>query len=175
MRCPFCNATDTAVKDTRQAEDGACIRRRRHCDSCGARFTTFERIQMRDIMVVKSDGKKEVFKREKLLRSFHLPLQKRPVDEDRLQLAVNSIIRQLEASGEGEVTSELIGEKALHALYALDKIAYVRYASIYNDFQSLDHFNAFVDNLRANLPSGEEENSEGADTPPFQLTPPDDK
>lgn len=173
MKCPFCHATDTIVKDSRQAEDGACIRRRRQCDACGARFTTFERTQMREITVTKTDGRREPFQRDKLVRSFHLPLQKRPVDDERLSLAVNSIIRQLEAGGEAEVSSKEIGLKAMDALYALDKIAYVRYASIYKDFRSLNEFNKFVDDLREALPADSDE--QRPDVPNFQLTsPPDD-
>jgi transcriptional repressor NrdR len=148
MRCPFCGHDDTQVKDSRPTEDNAAIRRRRMCPNCAARFTTFERAQLRDITVIKSDGEKEPFDRDKLLRSLKIALNKRPVDADRIEQVVNSIIRQLESLGETEVTTSKIGELVMETLRTLDHVAYVRYASVYRDFRSPGDFNEFVDTLK---------------------------
>jgi transcriptional repressor NrdR len=148
MRCPFCGHDDTQVKDSRPTEDNAAIRRRRMCPNCAARFTTFERAQLRDITVIKSDGEKEPFERDKLMRSLRIALNKRPVDADRIEQVVNSIVRQLESLGESEVTTSKIGELVMETLRTLDHVAYVRYASVYRDFRSPGDFNEFVDTLK---------------------------
>jgi transcriptional repressor NrdR len=148
MRCPFCGSEDTQVKDSRPTEDGAAIRRRRSCNNCGARFTTFERVQLRELVVVKSNDQREIFDREKLARSMRIALRKRPVDADRLDRVVNSIVRQLESSGETDVPSKQIGEMAMQALRNLDKVAYVRYASVYRDFREVQDFNEFLNDLQ---------------------------
>lgn len=148
MRCPFCGNDDTQVKDSRPTEDSSAIRRRRYCPACGARFTTFERIQLRELTVVKSDGQKEAFERDKLLRSMRIALRKRDVSEERLERTVNSLVRQLESSGETEIPSRAIGEMTMKSLVALDKVAYVRYASVYRDFSELGDFDEFIGQLR---------------------------
>lgn len=151
MKCPFCGYVETQVKDSRPAEDGAAIRRRRSCPSCAARFTSYERIQLRDLMVKKSTGDVEAFNRDKLHRSMFVALRKRPVEEDTLDRAVNSIIRQLELSGEPEITSEMIGTMVMRALYDLDAVGYVRYASVYRDFRNTSDFTDFVADLQKRL------------------------
>lgn len=148
MRCPFCGHDDTQVKDSRPTEDNAAIRRRRFCGNCGARFTTFERVQLRDLIVVKTDGTKEPFDRDKLARSMKIALRKRPTEDDRIEQVVNSIVRQLESLGEPEVTTPKVGELVMEALRTLDHVAYVRYASVYRDFRSPGDFNEFVDTLK---------------------------
>ncbi|MFA5041202.1 MAG: transcriptional regulator NrdR [Bdellovibrionales bacterium] len=148
MRCPFCGADDTQVKDSRPTEDNAAIRRRRFCVKCDARFTTFERVQLRDMMVVKRNGEKEPFDRDKLLRSMRIALRKRPVDEERIEQVTNSVVRQLESLGEGEITAGGIGDHVMDALRTLDHVAYVRYASVYKDFRSPGDFEDFVDTLK---------------------------
>ncbi len=147
MRCPFCSHEDTQVKDSRPTEDNSAIRRRRSCGQCGARFTTFERVQLRELVVVKSDGTREQFERDKLLRSLGIALRKRPVAEERLEMVVNSIIRQLETSGENEIPSQQIGEMVMTALAGLDPVAFVRYASVYKDFKEAKDFSAFIQTL----------------------------
>lgn len=148
MRCPFCGNDDTQVKDSRPTDDGSAIRRRRFCPACGARFTTFERVQLRELYVVKSSGQKEPFDREKLLRSMRISLRKGPVDADRIDRVVNSIVRQLESSGETEIPSTQIGEMVMNQLGGIDKVAYIRYASVYRDFREAADFNDFVEKLR---------------------------
>ena len=148
MRCPFCGHDDTNVRDSRPAEDNASIRRRRYCPGCDARFTTFERVQLRELVVVKSDGLRETFDREKLLRSMRIALRKRPVDADRLERVVNSMVRQLESLGESDIPSKVVGEMVMSHLSALDQVAYVRYASVYKDFREADDFNQFVGGLK---------------------------
>jgi transcriptional repressor NrdR len=148
MHCPFCGHTDTQVKDSRPTDDGSAIRRRRFCTNCGARFTTFERVQLRELMVLKTDGTKELFDREKLVRSMKIALRKRPIEEERLDRVINSIVRQLESLGENEVSTKKIGEFVMETLLALDHVAYVRYASVYKDFRSPGDFNEFVDTLK---------------------------
>jgi transcriptional repressor NrdR len=148
MRCPFCGNDDTQVKDSRPTEDNAAIRRRRVCGHCGARFTTFERVQLRELTVVKASNDREPFDREKLLRSLRIALRKRPVEAERVERVVNSIVRQLESSGETEIPSKQVGEMAMQALAQLDQIAYIRYASVYRNFREASDFNEFLDGLR---------------------------
>ena len=148
MKCPFCGNLDTQVKDSRPSEDGTAIRRRRQCDACGARFTTFERVQLRDLIVIKSDGEKEMFEREKLLRSLQISLRKRPVESEQLDRIVNSIVRQLEAMGDAEILTSKIGQLVMEALAKMDQVAYVRYASVYKDFREASDFNEFLETLK---------------------------
>ncbi|HYC03250.1 MAG TPA: transcriptional regulator NrdR [Azospirillaceae bacterium] len=148
MRCPFCGNDDTQVKDSRPTEDNSAIRRRRFCAGCGARFTTFERVQLRELTVVKNTGSREPFDREKLLRSMRIALRKRPVDADRVDRVVNSIVRQLESSGETEIPSKQVGEMVMVALSQLDSIAYIRYASVYKDFSAVADFHEIVGQLK---------------------------
>ncbi len=145
MRCPFCSSEDTQVKDSRQAEDGTAVRRRRLCGKCGGRFTTFERVQLRDLQVMKNSGKRTPFDRDKLMRSVRIALQKRPIDEERVEQMVSGIVRQLESSGQADVTSTQIGELVMEDLSELDKIAYVRYASVYRDFRATEDFGQFIE------------------------------
>jgi len=149
MRCPFCGNDDTQVKDSRPTEDSSAIRRRRFCPGCGARFTTFERVQLRELTVIKSGGQREPFDREKLLRSMRIALRKRPVDADRVDRVVNSLVRQLESSGESEIPAKQIGEMVMNALSTLDSVAYVRYASVYKDFREAADFNEFLGTLKS--------------------------
>lgn len=144
MKCPFCGFLDSQVKDSRLTEDGACIRRRRECPECGSRFTTFERVQLRELVVVKKNGDKERFDREKLELSLQLAVRKRPVAPERVEKIVTSIQRRLESSGETEISSHVIGEYAMEALAALDNVAYVRFASVYKDFCEVSDFEEFV-------------------------------
>lgn len=148
MRCPYCGSEDTQVKDSRPAEDGAAIRRRRSCPGCNARFTTFERVQLRELTVLKTDGKREPFDREKLARSIRVALRKRPVDEDRIERIVNTIQRRLETEVESEVTSRLIGEIVMDTLKEVDEVAYVRFASVYRNFNEAKDFGAFLGSLK---------------------------
>lgn len=145
MLCPFCGSEDTQVKDSRPAEDGAAIRRRRLCGACGARFTTFERVQLREINVVKRSGRKSVFDRDKLERSFEIALRKRDVDKDEVARAINDIVRTLEGNADGDVPSNLVGELVMQALARLDQVAYIRYASVYRNFDEATDFEAFVE------------------------------
>jgi transcriptional repressor NrdR len=147
MRCPFCGNEDTQVKDSRPTEDGSAIRRRRQCPNCGARFTTFERVQLRELTVVKSNGQREPFDRDKIMRSMQIALRKRPVDSDRLERVVNGIVRRLESSGESEIPSKVVGEMVMEALKSLDQVAFVRYASVYRNFREAKDFEEFVGRL----------------------------
>ena len=144
MRCPFCVHNDTQVKDSRPTEDNSAIRRRRYCPNCGARFTTFERVQLRELMVLKRTGQREPFDREKLLRSMRIALRKRPVEEDRVDRVVNGIVRRLESSGESEIKVDNIGELIMEALATLDQVAYVRFASVYRNFREAKDFEDFI-------------------------------
>lgn len=144
MRCPFCGELESQVKDSRPSEDGAAIRRRRLCPECGGRFTTFERVQLRELTILKRSGRRAPFDREKLVRSISIATRKRPVDPDRLERMVNAIVRQLESLGETEVGSSVVGEMVMKALKALDEVAYVRYASVYRDFRQTDDFARFL-------------------------------
>jgi transcriptional repressor NrdR len=145
MLCPFCGSEDTQVKDSRPAEDGAAIRRRRLCGVCEARFTTFERVQLREINIVKRSGRKSVFDRDKLERSFEIALRKRDVDKDEVARAINDIVRTLEGHADGDVPSHLVGELVMKALAGLDQVAYVRYASVYRNFDEATDFEDFVE------------------------------
>ena len=149
MKCPFCSSDNTHVKDSRSTEEGAAIRRRRICHDCEGRFTTFERIQLRELTVMKGSGRREPFDRDKLFRSFKLCLQKRPVDMDHIERVVTSIVRRLESSGDAEVTSEKIGAMAMETLVNMDPVGYVRYASVYKDFREVGDYNEFLGELEA--------------------------
>ena len=154
MRCPYCGSLDTQVKDSRPTEDSSAIRRRRVCPDCGGRFTTFERVQLREIVVVKKSGKKVPFDRDKLMRSLHIALRKRPVDSERVERMVNGVVRQLESLGEAEVPSQKIGELVMEGLKGLDDVAFVRFASVYRDFRDTTEFGALVAELRAREEEG---------------------
>jgi len=147
MRCPFCGHEDTQVKDSRPAEDGASIRRRRFCASCSQRFTTVERVQLRELFVLKADGRRVPFDREKLNRSIGHALRKRPITDERFERVVNGIVRQLEASGETDIPSKQIGELVMDTLKEVDEVAYVRFASVYRDFREAKDFEAFLGSL----------------------------
>jgi transcriptional repressor NrdR len=145
MRCPFCQNEDTQVKDSRPTEDGAAIRRRRQCDKCGSRFTTFERVQLRDLVVLKRSGRRVPFDRDKLARSLSIALRKRPIEPDEVEQMISGIVRKLESQGESEITSETIGEMVMEALRNKDTVAYVRYASVYKDFTAASDFADFIE------------------------------
>lgn len=147
MKCPYCNNENTNVKDSRPAEENSTIRRRRACVSCGGRFTTFERVQLRELIVEKSHGRHEVFDREKLKHSLQLALRKRPVDDEEIEKMVNSIRRRLEVTGDKEITSQHIGSLAIDTLAVTDIIGYIRYASVYKDFDQLEEFKDFLETL----------------------------
>ena len=144
MRCPFCGHEDSQVKDSRPADDNAAIRRRRVCAGCGQRFTTVERVQLRELTVLKQDGRREAFDRDKLARSIRIALRKRPVDDERVERIVNGIVRQLESSGEADVSTRLLGETVMDTLKGVDAVAYVRFASVYRDFREAADFKAFL-------------------------------
>jgi transcriptional repressor NrdR len=144
MRCPFCGHLESQVKDSRPSEDGAAIRRRRLCPECGARFTTFERVQLRELTILKRSGRRAPFDREKLVRSILIATRKRPVDPERVERLVNTIVRQLENMGETEISSSVVGEMVMKALKGLDDVAYVRYASVYRDFRETEDFARFL-------------------------------
>jgi len=144
MRCPFCGELESQVKDSRPSEDGAAIRRRRLCPECGGRFTTFERVQLRELMISKRSGRRQPFEREKLVRSISVALRKRPVDPERLERMVSGIVRQLESMGETELPSTVVGEMVLKALKTLDEVGFVRYASVYRDFRQTEDFANFL-------------------------------
>ena len=144
MRCPFCGELESQVKDSRPSEDGAAIRRRRLCPECGGRFTTFERVQLRELTILKRSGRRVPFDREKLARSVTVATRKRPVDPERIERMVNAIVRQLESLGETELASHVVGEMVMKALKALDDVAYVRYASVYRDFRQTGDFAEFL-------------------------------
>lgn len=154
MRCPFCGCEDTQVKDSRSAEDGSSIRRRRQCTACSGRFTTFERVQLRELFVIKSSGRREQLDRDKLMRSVQISLRKRNVDPERVEQMVTGVIRRLEALGESEIESKAIGKLVMEGLAGLDDVAYVRYASVYRDFREARDFGDFI---------GELEEQEGTD------------
>ncbi len=147
MRCPFCGNDDSQVKDSRPTEDNAAIRRRRQCPGCGGRFTTFERIQLRDLVVTKKSGKREVFDRDKLARSIEIACRKRDIDAGKIERLVNGVVRQLESSGESEIAVGRIGEMVMEGLHALDPVAYIRFASVYRDFREARDFETFVGSL----------------------------
>jgi transcriptional repressor NrdR len=149
MRCPFCGHADTQVKDSRPSEDGATIRRRRHCPECESRFTTFERIQLRELTVVKRNGERRIFDRDKIERSMSVALRKRPVDPDLVEQEINAIVKALETSGDTEVEVTQIGERVMEALKRLDPVAYIRYASVYRDFREAKDFEQFVEQINS--------------------------
>ncbi len=144
MRCPFCGHEDTQVKDSRPSEDSSAIRRRRECTHCDARFTTFERVQLRDLTVIKVDGRRENFDREKLVRSLKLATLRRPVVPEVIERTASEIVRSLEAVGDSDVTTKVIGEYAMKALAKIDPVSYVRYASVYKDFREVDDYTDFL-------------------------------
>jgi len=144
MRCPFCGHAESQVKDSRPSEDGAAIRRRRMCPECGGRFTTFERVQLRELIILKRSGRRSPFDRDKLVRSIALATQKRPVEAERIERMINGIVRQLESMGETELPSSAVGEMVMKALKSLDDVAYVRYASVYRDFKETSDFAKFL-------------------------------
>lgn len=147
MRCPYCANDDTQVKDSRPTEDSAAIRRRRVCNGCGGRFTTFERVQLRELMVVKKSGRKVPFDREKLARSVHTALRKRAVDPERAERMISGVVRQLESLGDAEISSEQIGEFVMEGLKGLDDVAFVRFASVYKNFSAANDFRSFLTTL----------------------------
>ena len=148
MRCPFCGHENSQVKDSRPTEDGSAIRRRRQCEDCAARFTTFERAQLRELTVIKSENRKEPFDRDKLERSLAIALRKRPVAQERVDRLISSIQRQLETSGESEIPSSRIGEMVMEGLQAIDPVAYIRFASVYKDFREARDFEQFAGTIR---------------------------
>ncbi len=147
MRCPFCGHDDTQVKDSRPTDDGSAIRRRRFCGGCGQRFTTIERVQLRELTVLKNDGRRVPFDRDKLARSIRIALRKRPVQEERIERIVNGIVRQLEATGENDIPSKQLGELVMETLKEVDAVAYVRFASVYRDFREAKDFETFLGSL----------------------------
>lgn len=147
MRCPFCNNEDTQVKDSRPSEEGSSIRRRRFCTQCDARFTTFERVQLKELIVVKKDGKRKPFDRNKLNRSISLAVRKRPVTSEQVEMAVNNIVRKLESSVENEIESGQIGKAVMEVLAELDPVAYIRFASVYREFREAKDFQDFAGKL----------------------------
>ncbi len=149
MRCPFCGFEDTQVKDSRPSQDQSAIRRRRSCSSCGSRFTTFERVQLRELTVIKRDKSRSPFDREKLVRSVSIAIRKRPVKPEDIDRMVNGIVRRLETSGESDVSSTTIGELIMDGLSHLDSIAYVRFASVYRNFRETKDFEEFIDELQS--------------------------
>ena len=156
MRCPFCGQDDSQVKDSRPTEDGLAIRSRRACVGCGQRFTTIERVQLRELTVIKSDQRRVAFDRDKLARSIRVALRKRPVPEERIERIVNGIVRQLESSGESEIASKLIGEMVMDALREVDAVAYVRFASVYRNFRETKDFEAFIGGISGAISAGDE-------------------
>jgi transcriptional repressor NrdR len=165
MRCPYCGGLDTQVKDSRPTEDASSIRRRRICSDCGGRFTTFERVQLRELVVVKKNGRRTPFDRDKLLRSVEVALRKRAVSPERVERMINGIVRQLESLGDADISTERIGELVMEGLKGLDDVAYVRFASVYRNFREARDFNAIVGELEA-------EPEPVADGPPRPRRPP---
>jgi transcriptional repressor NrdR len=144
MRCPFCGNIETQVKDSRVSDDAEAIKRRRYCAACDSRFTTFERVQLREILVIKKNGEKKIFDPEKLKKSIEMAVRKRPTTELQVEKLVNNIVRQLEVESETEIPSSKIGEMAMMALEKLDKVAFVRFASVYKNFEKADDFQKFI-------------------------------
>ncbi|MBN9558178.1 MAG: transcriptional repressor NrdR [Alphaproteobacteria bacterium] len=151
MRCPFCGHDDSQVKDSRPSEDNSAIRRRRHCPACGGRFTTFERVQLRELIVVKKNNRREPFLREKLERAITHALRKRPVEGERVDRMITGIVRRLESMGENEIPSTVIGELVMQALAGLDKVAYVRFASVYKNFRETKDFEALIGEMEGSI------------------------
>ncbi len=156
MRCPFCTHDDTQVKDSRPTDDGAAIRRRRFCPACGARFTTFERVQLRELTVIKKSGRRVPFDRDKLQRSIDIALRKRPVEPERVERMINGLVRRLESSGESEVPSALIGGMVMEALASIDAVAYVRFASVYRNFREAKDFETIIGELSGAIGTADE-------------------
>ena len=148
MRCPFCGNEETQVKDSRPTEDHAAIRRRRSCPDCEQRFTTFERVQLREMTVVKSGGRSQPFDRDKIIKSMQLALQKRPVEFEKIEKVTTGIVRKLESQGEQEISSQMVGAEVMAALKDLDAVGYIRYASVYKDFREPDDFNDFLEDVK---------------------------
>jgi len=148
MKCPFCNSTETQVKDSRPTEDDAAIRRRRLCSNCGARFTSFERVQLRDLTVIKKDGKRTPFNRDKLANSIIIALRKRKIDSERVEKLISGIVRRLESSGEVDIPSHMIGKLVMESLSEIDQVAYVRFASVYRNFREAQDFENFLGELK---------------------------
>ena len=173
MRCPYCGSLETQVKDSRPTEDASSIRRRRICPDCGGRFTTFERVQLRELTVVKKTGRRVPFDRDKLMRSIEVALRKRPVDDERIERLVNGIVRQLESQGEPEIQSTKIGELVMDGLRSLDSVAYVRFASVYRNFREARDFNTLIDELAQAPPDapGAPEAPEAVERTPRSKTP----
>jgi len=165
VRCPYCGSLETQVKDSRPTEDASSIRRRRVCPVCGGRFTTFERVQLRELTVVKKSGRRVPFERDKLMRSLEIALRKRPVDGERVERMVNGIVRQLESQGDSDIPSDRIGELVMEGLRGLDGVAYVRFASVCRNFREARDFNMLIDEL-ANLPPDDDEQLHRAKVPP---------
>ena len=147
MKCPFCNNLETQVKDSRPTEDGSAIRRRRLCPNCGSRFTSFERVQLRDLYVLKKKNQREIFDRDKLERSIRIALQKRPIQSERIEQMITGIVRRLESIGDTDIKSEIIGKIVMETLSRIDTVAYVRFASVYKNFQELGDFEDFMSEL----------------------------
>lgn len=150
MRCPYCGNEDTQVRDSRPTEDNAAIRRRRFCTACGQRFTTFERVQLRELIIVKRSGRRVPFDRDKLMRSIQIALRKRPVEADRVERMVTGLVRRLESMGESEIRSDHLGELVMEGLLSLDKVAYVRFASVYKNFREAKDFETLIGTLSEN-------------------------
>ena len=150
MKCPFCGNEDTQVKDSRSTEDNSSIRRRRFCSACGARFTTFERIQLRELTVIKKSGKKVPFDRDKLERSVQIALRKRPVESERVDRMISGIVRRVESLGEAEIASDVVGEIVMEGLQSIDPVAYVRFASVYKNFREAKDFEEFIGVISSN-------------------------
>jgi transcriptional repressor NrdR len=153
MRCPYCASLDTQVKDSRPTDDSSAIRRRRICPDCGGRFTTFERVQLRELTLVKRSGRRVPFDRDKLQRSIEIALRKRPVEPDRIERMINGIVRQLESMGEAEIPSETVGELVMEGLKGLDDVAYVRFASVYKNFREAKDFGELIEELTGEEPA----------------------
>ncbi len=152
MRCPFCGNDDTQVKDSRPTDDNSAIRRRRLCTGCGARFTTFERVQLRELVVLKKNGRRVPFDREKLDRSINIALRKRPVEPERIERMINGLVRRLESMGETEIAADTIGKLVMEALQGIDQVAYVRFASVYKNFREAKDFEEFLGSLGGDDP-----------------------
>lgn len=147
MKCPFCGNSDTQVKDSRPSEDGLTIRRRRFCPACNSRFTTFERIQLRELTVLKKNGERRMFDRDKITRSLHIALRKRPVTEEQIEQLVTRVVKRLESSGESEIPAEMIGKIVMEELHGVDPVGYIRFASVYRDFREAKDFESIVEEL----------------------------
>ena len=167
MRCPFCGHDDTQVKDSRPNEDSAAIRRRRFCPTCGQRFTTIERVQLRELTVIKADGRRVPFERDKLARSIRIAMRKRPIAEERIERIVNGLVRQLEASGENEIPTKQLGELVMDTLREVDAVAYVRFASVYRDFREARDFEIILGSL-SGLPLAARDEPSASDAGPVE-------